>query len=123
MPATRRAMEWPRHVRALGPPVCLPLVPCAAAGSGMSTTVLPILSKRRQPVSCSSAFIEWLIADCDRCSSLAVVVKLAVRARMEKARSGLLSSGCDMDERDSSFASKSRKLFLHPGAARWHGGS
>ena len=52
----------------------------------MCTTVLPILSKRRQRTSCSSAFIEWLMADCERCNSCAVSVKLPVLCEtMEKA--------------------------------------
>ena len=44
-------------------------------------------------------------------------VKLPVRARTVKARSCLLSRGCDMDECFSSSASKSRDLFLSPFAA------
>jgi hypothetical protein len=54
---------------------------------------LPSLSKTRQPTSRSSAFIEWLTADCDKESSLAARVKLAVRASAANARSCLLSSG------------------------------
>lgn len=45
--------------------------------------------------------MEWLTADCERCNSWAVRVKLPVRARMVKARSCLLSSGSVMHECNS----------------------
>ena len=70
----------------------------------------------------SGAFTVRLMADRERRRSFAAVVKLAVRARIGNARDFLPSSGTDVDELRSSFASKNRKLFLHPGAARWHGG-
>ena len=88
---------------------------CWVRVPGVTLRFLPILSKSRQPICCSNAFIEWLIADWERCSSFAVVVKLAVRARIEKARSCLLSSGCDMDEWVSSSTAERRKLFIHVG--------
>ena len=69
----------------------------------VSATFLPTLSKRRQPASRSSAFIEWLTADCDKCRCLAARVKLPVRARAANARSWRLSSGRLMIESSSSF--------------------
>ena len=49
-----------------------------------------------------SDFIEWLIADCVRCNSRAVCVKLPERASVTKARSCLLSRGSLMNELGSS---------------------
>src|SRR5215472_15747405 len=58
--------------------------------------------------------MEWLTADWVRCSSRAVCVKLLVRARVQNARSCLLSRGVFIHESRSSFPCKLRGAFIAP---------
>jgi hypothetical protein len=83
----------------------------------VSTTFLPNLSKRRHPMSLSSAFIEWLTPDWVRCSSRAACVKLPVRASAQNARTCRLSRGVLMYESGSSFPSELRAAIFAPKAA------
>src|SRR5215472_10293001 len=58
--------------------------------------------------------MEWLTADWVRCSSRAVCVKLLLRARLQNARSCLLSRGEFIHESRSSFPCELRGAFIAP---------
>ena len=86
----------------------------------VSITFLPSLSKSRQPMSVSSAFIEWLTALCVRKSSRAVWVKLPVRARIRNAWSCRLSRGPFINERGSSYPSDLLAALIRPSGPSRH---